>query len=196
MKLLILLAIIASATLLITLTNHWQRDDKAAIGKPVTVVVELFTSEGCSSCPPADSILSKLIHEPPIKGAEVVALSEHVDYWNRLGWKDPYSAAQFSRRQEEYAQAFGNSSIYTPQMVVDGDVEFVGNDINKAYAAIKKAAQAPKAAVQVRLTDGGIKEGVVGLRVDVHPASSRRRVDRAWSRRDDRARPSAPAAIH
>ncbi len=122
------------------------------------IVVELFTSEGCSSCPPADDVLSRLDSEQPIAGAQIIALSQHVDYWNDLGWRDPFSAAGFSERQREYAGVFRNRGVYTPQMVVDGRYEFVGNNMSKARDAIAQAAQSPKAAVQVQLDQ--VAEGV------------------------------------
>jgi len=84
-------------------------------------VVELFTSQGCSSCPPADALLSKVKNDK-----NVIALSYHVDYWDYLGWKDPYSEKQFSQYQRKYAQEL-NSGVYTPQMVVNGNTEFVGS---------------------------------------------------------------------
>jgi len=115
------------------------------------VIVELFTSEGCSSCPPADIILTQLQKTQPVAGAEVIALSEHVDYWNYIGWSDPFSSAAFSARQETYAQAFRQERIYTPQMIVDGQTEFVGNSMNKAQEAIAKAARSPKAGVKISL---------------------------------------------
>ncbi|MEM6643592.1 MAG: DUF1223 domain-containing protein [Bacteroidota bacterium] len=93
--------------------------------KPV-VVVELFTSEGCSSCPPADKLLSSIISQQPA-GVEVYGLSFHVDYWNYLGWKDPYAQKEFSERQRNYAFRLF-SSVYTPQMVVNGRHRFVGSD--------------------------------------------------------------------
>ena len=113
------------------------------------VIVELFTSEGCSSCPPADDLLSKLGKAQPISAAEIIPLEFHVDYWNELGWTDPFSSSLFSERQNAYSGAFGNGRIYTPQMVVDGSAEFVGSNFARAYEAIRRAAQAPKAVVQV-----------------------------------------------
>jgi hypothetical protein len=121
----------------------------AAPGAGTPVLVELFTSEGCSSCPPADQLLMELDRAPRVGGAEVIALGEHVDYWNRLGWADPFSAAEFTRRQGDYARRFSQSGVYTPQMVVDGGAELVGSDRAGALRAIAAAAARPKAAVTV-----------------------------------------------
>ena len=113
------------------------------------VVVELFTSEGCSSCPPADALLARLGETQPVAGAEVIALAQHVDYWNQLGWADPFSAHEFSERQGEYAARFGDGGVYTPQMVVDGGAEFPGGNGGKAFEAIARAAREPKAVVRL-----------------------------------------------
>lgn len=118
-------------------------------GPRVPVVVELFTSEGCSSCPPADTLLAQLISAQPVDGALVIGLSEHVDYWDRLGWKDPFSDARFTRRQNDYAGHDAGDNIYTPQMVVDGTASFVGSDRAAAVAAIKKAAARPMRTIQL-----------------------------------------------
>ncbi len=119
----------------------------------IPVLVELFTSEGCSSCPPADKLLADIERKQPIPNAQVLVLSEHVDYWNRLGWRDPFSTRGFSERQSAYADKFKNDGVYTPQMVVDGRAEFVGSDGNKAREAIVAAANEPKAHIEVTSGD-------------------------------------------
>jgi hypothetical protein len=102
-----------------------QKADAKVDGKGFAVL-ELFTSEGCSSCPPADELLAKIQKEA--QGKEVYLLAYHVDYWNRQGWKDVFSSADFSDRQIDYGRWFGGSQIYTPQVVVNGKSEFVGSD--------------------------------------------------------------------
>ena len=112
------------------------------------VVVELFTSEGCSSCPPADALLQRLQEQQPVSGAEVIALEEHVDYWNHDGWSDPFSSPEWTRRQLEYGTKFKNDA-YTPQMVVDGRTQFVGSSGRGAELEIANAARAEKTSVAI-----------------------------------------------
>jgi hypothetical protein len=122
-------------------------------GRRAPVVVELFTSEGCSSCPPADALLARLERDQPVGDAEIIVLAQHVDYWNELGWTDPYSSHEASERQSEYAGAFGKDGVYTPQMVIDGRTEFPGGNSNKALDAIAQAAREPKAEVALVRSD-------------------------------------------
>jgi hypothetical protein len=124
------------------------------------VVAELFTSEGCSSCPPADRLLETLLHQQPASGVYVIPLSEHVDYWDHQGWKDPFSSAQFTDRQKLYGLRFNVDSIYTPQLVIDGTSEFVGSDERELKRALAKAAGEPKPYLQVDLTGTGAETAV------------------------------------
>jgi len=139
-------------------------------GKVTPVVVELFTSEGCSSCPPADAMLTQLDRTQPVVGAEVIVLSQHVDYWNYIGWSDPFSSHDFSERQGEYARAFGKDGVYTPQMVVDGHAEFPGGNRGAALETIAKAAREPKADVQLSRSAAaaaGTDQADKGIRLSV-----------------------------
>ncbi|WP_020534991.1 DUF1223 domain-containing protein [Lewinella cohaerens] len=106
-----------------------------------TVLVELFTSQGCSSCPPADQVLQRLVEEAEEGNMAVIALSYHVDYWNRLGWADPYSQAVFSERQRQYAQVLPDHRVYTPQMVIQGQRAHVGSREKEVRAAIQRISQ-------------------------------------------------------
>jgi hypothetical protein len=132
-------------------------------GARVKVLAELFTSEGCSSCPPADALLRRLLAMQPLQGIDVVALSNHVDYWNGLGWRDPFSSPLFSKRQSAYqAAVFHSGRIYTPQLVVDGFLECVANDAAAVRRAILEAAVEPKGTVSVSVrSDANAKAGIM-----------------------------------
>ncbi|HEY6307295.1 MAG TPA: DUF1223 domain-containing protein [Candidatus Angelobacter sp.] len=110
------------------------------------VVVELFTAEGCSTCPPADELLGRLRQEKFPDGLEVIPLGLHVDYWNSQGWKDRFSSVDYTQRQEKYAQQFHLGELYTPQMVVDGSVAVTGNDAPRVLQVVSQAAQRPQVA--------------------------------------------------
>jgi hypothetical protein len=116
------------------------------------VVIELFTSEGCSSCPPADALLQQLEQQQPVAGAEIIALEEHVDYWNHDGWIDPFSSADWTERQQDYAALFKNDP-YTPELVVNGHSQLVGSNARKAEFEIEKAAHGVK--TEIAITPGG-----------------------------------------
>jgi hypothetical protein len=113
------------------------------------VLVELFTSEGCSSCPPADALLAKLDQLQPVAGVQVIALEEHVDYWDRQGWRDPFSSAEFTTRQLRYTEALHIESPYTPEMVVDGRSELVGNDSQRALRELSAAGSHTKLPIKL-----------------------------------------------
>jgi hypothetical protein len=110
------------------------------------VVIELFTSEGCSSCPPADALLVELGRKSPPSGTQLILMGEHVDYWNYIGWTDRFSSAAFSERQNNYAKQLHLATVYTPQMVIDGHLQLVGNGAAEVYREISKAAAEPKPA--------------------------------------------------
>lgn len=133
--------------------QNGEKNIAATSGRAKPVLVELFTSEGCSSCPPADRLLTAMSKEK-FAGAETITLAYHVDYWDRLGWKDRFSSAEYSQRQEAYASKFGLSSIYTPQIVVDGAAEFVGGNRAKATEVIAKAPSNPAGFVDLALKNG------------------------------------------
>jgi hypothetical protein len=127
------------------------------------VVVELFTSQGCSSCPPADAVLAELAKRPGI-----LALAFHVDYWDRLGWKDPFSSPMATARQRAYARQFGLRTVYTPQMVVDGADELVGSDrraVARALDRAKARAAEPGIGVDLRREGGSVVVRVASVAV-------------------------------
>ncbi|MDE3105358.1 MAG: DUF1223 domain-containing protein [Acidobacteriota bacterium] len=136
----------------------------------VPVIVELYTSEGCSSCPPADALLARLARQQPVAGAWIVALGEHVDYWDSLGWRDRFSSGEFTARQSRYRVRFGLESNYTPQMVVAGREEFVGNNERRALQAVAAAAHASQ--TPLVLSAVGRQQGkvVATVRVPAVPA--------------------------
>ena len=135
----------------------------------VPVIVELFTSEGCSSCPPADQLLSNIERQQPVAGVELIALGEHVDYWDSLGWKDRFSSALFTARQQEYGRVFRLDSVYTPQVVVNGQAQALGSDWRDVQKAVRSAAEGPKATVGISLTG----YDSLSFRIDNLPAGTR-----------------------
>ncbi len=143
--------------------------------KPLTpILVELFTSEGCSSCPPADTFLRNLDSKQPVAGVQFIVLEEHVDYWDGDGWKDPFSSHELTLRQTAYAQRLHVAEPYTPQMVVNGAFEFVGNDGNRAAQAFDKAiATAPD---PIRISSVSVSDGSLHAHIEADPETSKAEV--------------------
>jgi hypothetical protein len=174
-----LFLIVTYGILLVWALAEGPRDESAApVGRvpPSGVaVLELFTSEGCSSCPPADEVLGAIAKESG--GKQVYALAMHVDYWDRLGWKDPYADAAFSERQRDYASVLRSANgVYTPQMIVNGHTEFVGSDRKRADAAVADALKAA-APIRVALTvtrAAGASKVVVEYRLSTAAAEGER----------------------
>jgi hypothetical protein len=135
-------------------------------GVRVPVVLELFTSEGCSSCPPADALLARLEEQQPVAGAEIIALEEHVDYWDHQGWVDPFSSAQWTQRQQNYAAGFGDNGVYTPELVVNGRRGFVGSREGETYRAVAGAVAQPRTPVSLTFTKSE-KRDHLPLKVEV-----------------------------
>jgi len=140
--------------------------DSAAKG---FAVVELFTSEGCSSCPPAEEAIAALAKE---YSSNVYVLCLHVDYWDYLGWRDAFSSADYTRRQQQYAAMFNINSIYTPQAIVNGRVEFTGSDRKKLYAAVQDAlVKNINSTIEISASPSGAKEITVSYKADVNNGS-------------------------
>lgn len=132
-----------------------QENPKPPAAQASPVVVELFTSEGCSSCPPADAFLAKLAEQGPAHNLHIVALEEHVDYWDDQGWRDPFSSHSWTVRQDAYAGVLGNKNPYTPQLVMDGSVECSGGQQQLAVQTIFKEASQAKTPVTLSQGVGG-----------------------------------------
>jgi hypothetical protein len=166
-------ACVAGALAVTAWSGEYAQPMTATPASPVAksvVLAELFTSEGCSSCPPADDVLSQLARQPASE-VEVLALGEHVDYWDRLGWRDPFSSPAYSSRQSNYdARVFHRNEVYTPQLVIDGRFDCVGSDLAAIRHAISKAAAAPKALVEVAIVRAHDRELGITVHVDVPPA--------------------------
>ena len=183
---LIISASTLSASLLFSTASGFlsSRTFRKDEGKKAPVIAELFTSQGCSSCPPADCLLSEIIDD---ESREVIALSFHVDYWNYLGWEDPYSKSSFSERQHLYARAFP-STVYTPPLVIIGQRHVVGSNKYKVYEAIGEVGE-KEAANSISLTFEWLKEKNA-YRIDyaIQGKLENRLIHMAWVERDIQTR--------
>lgn len=147
----------------------------ALAAPPHPILVELFTSEGCSDCPPADAFLKTLDDAQPIPGAQLIVLEEHVDYWDDQGWRDPFSSHALTQRQSEYVDRLHvKNGPYTPQMVVDGSEAFVGSDRPQAGRAFAKETSVPKISVQI--SGLHVEEGKILTHVEIGAAPAKAEV--------------------
>jgi hypothetical protein len=162
-----ILVIVAAAAVFALATHRFRASTQAAApdGARVPVLVELFTSEGCSDCPPADRLLEELDKNQSVPGAQVIVISEHVTYWNHQGWRDPYSLDEVDLRQKEYGDRFNLDSVYTPQAVIDGSAQVVGNNGAALTNAVEHATATPKKALALgdaHWENGGVRFTVRG----------------------------------
>jgi len=147
---------------------------RAASPAPTPIIVELFTSEGCSDCPPADAFLKTMDSTQPVSGAQLIVLEEHVDYWDDLGWRDPFSSHSLTLRQEDYVTRLRLASAYTPQMVVDGAYQFVGSDRRSAAKAFESARSTAK--VAIRISSLNNEGGSLRMRIETGPVPAKAEV--------------------
>ncbi|WP_144312398.1 DUF1223 domain-containing protein [Terriglobus saanensis] len=171
-----LAAIFTGTILLLSPSSKSVAFQTERAAKPKAILVELFTSEGCSSCPPADALLREINGSSTRNGQLIVGISEHVTYWNQLGWADPYSAPTYTDRQNAYANRFHLDSVYTPQMVVNGTDQFVGSDHASLQRALQHQQDKPET-VAIQILSANIDGRVLALRFSAKPGDSRKAVD-------------------
>jgi hypothetical protein len=171
------IAVLFAMSLLVVQNYSRAGDAKIpAAGSPV--LVELFTSEGCSSCPPADALLQKMDASQPVPGAQLIVLSEHVDYWNHDGWKDPFSSTLLTERQSAYCRVLGIKDAYTPEFIVDGKNEMQVTDPQHTLDTLQKAAATPKITVRIdSVTIETADPPVLHARIDADNDSENRKAD-------------------
>lgn len=139
------------------------------------ILMELFTSEGCSSCPPVDTWVAQIDASQPVAGAEIIVLSEHVDYWDHDGWKDPFSSAAITARQQAYVHNLGLSDVYTPQIILDGAAELKPADAQQTSQSLTKAAGAPM--TPVRLSSAAVAAATLTGHIEADGSALKKNAD-------------------
>jgi len=140
---------------------------------PTPVLVELFTSEGCSSCPPADTFLQRLIDSQPFPDVQVIGLGHHVTYWDHQGWRDRFSSETLTDRQQRYGSALHVADIYTPQMIADGRFQFVGSDTRAGRRAIEQALAQPHGTIAISVQPGPANRLAIAVTASSLPSFTR-----------------------
>jgi hypothetical protein len=165
-KLLVVLVLVAFSRLSCNTDELERKHPKSAFpDKSGFAVVELFTSEGCSSCPPADDLATEIVLDAEKEKKNVIVLSEHVDYWNRLGWVDPFSNQFYTQRQRWYSGFFASEGIYTPQMIVNGTMSFVGSDRQKAFKNISNSLASSVAFQNIIISTKDARSGLYTYKI-------------------------------
>lgn len=139
------------------------------------ILLELFTSEGCSSCPPVDNWVAQMDGAQPVAGAQIIVLSEHVDYWDHDGWKDPFSSSAITSRQQGYQHMLGLSDVYTPQLILDGSAELRPGNGQEVRAAFEKAAATPM--IAVKIDSAAVGGGSLTGRIDADGSGQKKNAD-------------------
>ena len=174
-------AVLLTAVLIVsvavkTLAGSHHQAAKASVAEASDlqpVVLELFTSEGCSSCPPADAFLKQLDDAGHVNNAEIIAIEEHVDYWDHLGWRDPFSSHDWTARQQDYARSFGHDGVYTPQLVVNGRRDVVGSSAREARQDIVEASKIPNVTVHLSKVEVSRKSAEFSISFENTPPETR-----------------------
>jgi hypothetical protein len=173
----VLLAVVLLTSVAIkTLAGSPHQAPKVAVAEAYSlepVLLELFTSEGCSSCPPADAFLKQLDDAGHVDNAEIIAIEEHVDYWDSLGWRDPFSSHQWTSRQEDYARSFGHDGVYTPQLVVNGRRDLVGSSSREARQDIVQISKIPNASLRLSTIDVSATSAEFSISIENAPPEAR-----------------------
>jgi hypothetical protein len=160
---------------LIVLASGKGMPPPAADTPRTPILMELFTSEGCSSCPPVDNWVEQIDTSQPVAGAQIIVLSEHVDYWDQDGWKDPFSSAAITDRQKAYVHNLGLSDVYTPQIVVDGAFEVKPADAQQTSQNLTKAAGT--AMIPVKLDSVAVSAGSLTGRIEADGGAQKKNAD-------------------
>jgi hypothetical protein len=169
-------AALLAAVLIVSVAGSRHQAARASVAEASDlqpVVLELFTSEGCSSCPPADAFLKQLDDAGHVNNAEIIAIEEHVDYWDHLGWRDPFSSHDWTERQQDYARSFGHDGVYTPQLVVNGRRDVVGSSSREARQDIVEASKIPSATLQLSKVEVSAKSAEFSVSFENTPPETR-----------------------